>query len=1283
MAAADPPHFEWGVSPAEGVDVETDTGARLVCSWGKPRRRYVWATLHSCQPVEKSPCAVGALFKMHLCEGDMAACPVRKYPPSKWNTEPPACHGVAPRAGASPGNSAAAREVPNSEGGLALASPATQGVPPPPSPVPAAPLASVPPEFSEPAGACARPAASAAGVAPACSGNEGASVAAVQLSQVAEEIAQAGSYADVSAAALWSLMTGRPLALEFAESCLEIPGKCFAGVADAMYQAAGQVRASGPPPSNREPLRIGVGWVSKCDDDRTALHHAASLADLIGRGTGTHFFPVCHMPLLEPFSPHATCDGSRCGGRGFPCSSRLCSNLSKRRLCAWPVAADGDCFPRTLLWGLGAPDTEEARLAERTKLSAFVKLQASRPEFCVAWASALEGLATLSCAAPTGDGVAEGPPVCGPVDAASSVLLEGICNVAGLNPKAEMDSAGAVLGMLSEQGRQRAMGPRPPQPEQPDRRRRGGYRSEKLEVRLEVGRALLDHLSERGLLGKKGRLPRHAVAAWLKQREGREPTKREERAALRHFRWVQKREGASRASGWVCHRGGRRLCRAPSKKPLGRRKKAPLLREMLFQWFCSERGRFKGRILPETLRERATFLRAKYIAEHLETEGAAHSRIDVPKITSHWLRDWRKEFHVSLRSPNKRWKVPRWIWKERVQIYWCNLLRLRRWVYRHKGYDPHIDSWDQKPVHRAEAGSKSRKTLAWTGADVELVENHGHTRERWTAMTMCTTDQLRASAIPPAELLFKGGPIVLGRLQEELEGARAAGLRAARKVTVATSPSASYATAEMLQFMRKHLEPLGPDREWRIASLDVYGPHQAAELVDVCWENGYIGPVLVAPGTTGTLQGNDTHLHGPFSKSYQYDETSALAAKAEADPHSMCAMSHGDCIRCFCSVWDNPDMHKRASAFGVHNMVRGSLDGRQNRYAESSLQELWGELHMDTLKRQCLSEVDELFDRGQLPWEKDTIALLVQPYPKRRCLDVYLPGQEDEGECVDDDGDKPWEDVLPHEDDEGAIVAADEEEVRASGPGPSSANGAEETSGELLVAQHGVSKVESLDIMIEQARASGQQQIQAMLERERRKTMKQLIGTRQENSEVASAVLERLRFDEHERQRREEEARKRKAEQAAARGVEERLREHACRLVLAEREGAQRRAEEERRKAVEDAAVHLEPSMFSATVSGVRVAQKNRWKAFERVMLVGAALSAEQERNLRHDWEKWDAFESHRNPHGNDWANRFNAHLTTLLNHCRNGNAGPMQAWWEHKRRTCVGVHVALPALPP
>eukprot|EP00959_Pyramimonas_sp_CCMP1952_P020564 433944-Pyramimonas_sp.AAC.1 len=113
--------------------------------------------------------------------------------------------------------------------------------------------------------------------------------------------------------------------------------------------------------------------------------------------------------------------------------------------------------------------------------------------------------------------------------------------------------------------------------------------------------------------------------------------------------------------------------------------------------------------------------------------------------------------------------------------------------------------------------------------------------------------------------------------------------------------------------------------------------------------------------------------------------------------------------------------------------------------------------------------------------------------------------------------------------------------------------------------------------MIEHARASGQHSLQAYLERERLKLLKQLTGAKQENPAVAEAVLGRLRFDEHERQRRAEEARKHRADTDAARGVEAKLREHACRLVLAEREVARRQAEEQRRKAVEHAAVHLEP----------------------------------------------------------------------------------------------------------
>ena len=99
--------------------------------------------------------------------------------------------------------------------------------------------------------------------------------------------------------------------------------------------------------------------------------------------------------------------------------ARWTCGLSQRRLSAWPVQADGDCLPRTLLWGVGAADTKEARLAERAKLSAFVQAQASSPPFCAAWASALQGLEALSAPTLALASAAEGAPEGGPRDARS------------------------------------------------------------------------------------------------------------------------------------------------------------------------------------------------------------------------------------------------------------------------------------------------------------------------------------------------------------------------------------------------------------------------------------------------------------------------------------------------------------------------------------------------------------------------------------------------------------------------------------------------------------------------------------------------------------------------------------------------------------------------------------------------------------------------------------------------------------------------------------------------
>ena len=50
---------------------------------------------------------------------------------------------------------------------------------------------------------------------------------------------------------------------------------------------------------------------------------------------------------------------------------------------------------------------------------------------------------------------------------------------------------------------------------------------------------------------------------------------------------------------------------------------------------------------------------------------------DPPKITSHWMRGWKRQYRVSLRRPNRKYKVPRHVLEERLAIFWINIARVR------------------------------------------------------------------------------------------------------------------------------------------------------------------------------------------------------------------------------------------------------------------------------------------------------------------------------------------------------------------------------------------------------------------------------------------------------------------------------------------------------------------------------------------------------------------------------------------------------------------------------
>ena len=158
------------------------------------------------------------------------------------------------------------------------------------------------------------------------------------------------------------------------------------------------------------------------------------------------------------------------------------------------------------------------------------------------------------------------------------------------------------------------------------------------------------------------------------------------------------------------------------------------------------------------------------------------------------------------------------------------------------------------------------------------------------------------------EMLMKGGPVVLRKLEEGIEELRVSGsLEGLRKVSVATSPSGSYDTHDFLAYLRRSLPQWEPGRRWRIVHLDAFTAHQDVRIARLCWDRGYL-IVYIGGGCTGALQPLDTHLHGILSKLYQQEEMNCLLRISE----------HNDA---FCPVLDRTTMMAILTSIWQHSKV--------------------------------------------------------------------------------------------------------------------------------------------------------------------------------------------------------------------------------------------------------------------------------------------------------------------------------------------------------------------------
>ena len=230
-----------------------------------------------------------------------------------------------------------------------------------------------------------------------------------------------------------------------------------------------------------------------------------------------------------------------------------------------------------------------------------------------------------------------------------------------------------------------------------------------------------------------------------------------------------------------------------------------------------------------------------------------------------------------MRYANRKYAVPRAVVKERMEIHWVVLFRIRLFILLAFGYEALILNFDQSPFHHNETGSQNKATLAVRGSTVPVIEGNYDVKSRWTG-NFTTQSRFTGGVgdpMPGAECMFKAEPggTVERRLQEVH---RSRGFP--HWFTVTVGPKGSYREHDIIAWLNKHLEAWVEGRDWRIYMCDDYASHKTDNVWNLCWSRGYIR-VLHGGGATPFGQTCDTDLNEHVRKDYGCKEASLLLEK--------------------------------------------------------------------------------------------------------------------------------------------------------------------------------------------------------------------------------------------------------------------------------------------------------------------------------------------------------------------------------------------------------------------
>ena len=734
----------------------------------------------------------------------------------------------------------------------------------------------------------------------------------------------------------------------------------------------------------------------------------------------------------------------------------------------------------------------------------------------------------------------------------------------------------------------------------------------------------------------------------------------------------------------------------------GRRFAAPMVRQALYEWWSSIRYAIDWKQLVADNRSRglkknlARFPRSTLVLKvHQLLQEHAHAcLLNGHRVVSFrpdywWFKRWEEEFGLSMRQANRKYEVPRAVRKQRMELFWVTLFRVRYFMLLVLGYDPVIYNFDQSPYHHNETGSQNKATLGVRGSVVPVVEGNSDVKARWTAnLTTCSKfTAVAGGAMPWTECMFKAasdGPLN-AKLQDYI---RSRGFPS--WFTVTTGPKGSYREQDIISFLKKHLEPWTEGRRWYILLADDFSAHKTENVFQLCWSRGYV-LLIHGGGCTPVGQTPDTDLNEHVRRDYGNKEGAIIMEKmrhGQAVPR----LTHEECLEIMLQVLSDPALHQRAAA--GYKKVGESVDlhGREDSFICREAGALWNEEttdHHANMRQKVnkeLAAVAEEVDSGGLTWCMHDVKRLICPYPPNRRVDRILTNLgEDFGyddvhnagytEEAKDDSEDSDQELSEHyseddamEDVEGVATAVAGDLVTSVGAvhQPEASRQSEEPpqlsveqADQVVAVRCSIAALQgTIEPLRQQGLLRGVQALEAELQKQRRRE-RELV---RENPAVAETFIrwrkaEALEFQEKQRialqlkQRRQETAIAIAARDAAVADL------NRTKRKLQELESARACKHAVKTFSLDALGAGLDASGAPSSrldAQARATARKNRHEVLDRLSRLNAGLSDAQKNDFTWWKESWDAAMA--TEHGADWAATFAGWVQNILD-STDGNA--------------------------